>query len=277
MKKILFPTDFSKNADHALEYAMGLCLNLKAELILFHACRAEAMSFQIQNDDISEESIILEAMQKLKEYKGKHFAGIKDLQVIEKVSYGLAVDQIVETAKMLKSDMIVMGTKGASGLEEVLLGSNTAAVMERAKCPVLAIPEQSRFHNIEQIVFATDFRENDLEAVVYLSGIASLFNARLEIVHVADILVPETYEQALLDVFQDEIKKRVTFKNITFEMIKGSNATKTMNEFIKDRKIDMVAVSTRKKNVFTRLFDKSFTRQLAYHSVVPVMAFHTTE
>jgi len=276
MKKILFPTDFSSNADHALRYAIGLCESLNAELILFHSCRADAMDYQMQSENLSEESITLESINRLRDYREKHLSEMKNLQVIEKVIYGLAVDTIVETAAKMKVDMIIMGTKGASGLQEVLLGSNTAAVMERAKCPVLAIPEKSLFRPIEQMAFATDFRENDIEAIVYLSSIASLFNAKLIIVHVADILVPDNYENALFDVFKEEIDKRVLYKNITFEVIKGANAPKAMNEFVKERKVEMVAVSTRKKNVFTRLFDVSFTKQLAYHSVAPVMAFHPT-
>jgi nucleotide-binding universal stress UspA family protein len=173
--------------------------------------------------------------------------------------------------------MIVMGTKGASGLQEVLLGSNTAAVMERATCPVLAVPENSRFTPIKKIAFATDFRENDIEAINYLTSIAMLFGAGLVIVHVADPVVPQNYEAALLKVFQEEIKTRSRFKDISFEIIKGSNTVKVLNEFIKVNGIDMIAVSTRKKNFFTRFFDKSFTKQLAYHSVIPVMAFHQVD
>ena len=79
MKKILFPTDFSPSADNALHYAIELCKSLSAELVLFHACRADAMAFQVQNDDMSEESIILESMQKLKDYKEKHLSDFKSL------------------------------------------------------------------------------------------------------------------------------------------------------------------------------------------------------
>src|SRR5688572_6902760 len=137
MKKILFPTDFSANADHALTYATSLCESLKADLILFHSCRAEANVLQVLNEDISEESIMMDSIRKLDAYRIKSSDILRNIHVDMKVEYGLAVDKIVEAAEDVNADMIIMGTKGASGLEEVLLGSNTAAVMERAKCPVL--------------------------------------------------------------------------------------------------------------------------------------------
>jgi nucleotide-binding universal stress UspA family protein len=274
MKKILFPTDFSDNAENALKYTIGLTASLKADLILFHSWRADAHAFQMLNEDISEEAIMMDSLQKLEECRMKTITEAKNIKVDIKAEYGFAVDKIVEAAEAMKADLIVMGTKGASGIEGVLLGSNTAAVMERAKCPVLAIPEQSHFSEIKQIVFATDFRENDIEAILYLTGIASLFDSNLKVVHIADSMVPVNYESALLRVFETDIRNKTAYKKIEFEIIKGKNTTRALNDYIKEKEIDLVAVSTRRKNVFTRIFDSSFTKKLAYHSIIPVMAFH---
>src|SRR5690349_18487799 len=156
MKRILFPTDFSKNADQALAYARSLCLTLQAELVLFHSCRAEAMALQNTVEEVSEEAIMYDSVLRLKEYKEAHFPD-GSINVTQKIAYGLAVDTILQTADSIKADMIVMGTKGSSGIDEILLGSNTAAVMERAKCPVLAVPETAEFHPINVLAFATDF------------------------------------------------------------------------------------------------------------------------
>jgi nucleotide-binding universal stress UspA family protein len=272
MKKILFPTDFSKNANRALSYARALCLTLDAQLILFHSCRAEAIAFH-SGEDADEGAIIRNARLQLNNYQLLNFP-TDTIKVTPVVEYGLAVDTIVDFATKSGVDLIVMGTKGASGLDDVLLGSNTAAVMQRAKCPVLAVPEATEFHPIKVLAFATDYRETDTNAIKSLSSIAELFDAKLLIVHISDVLVPDNFEHALFEVFKDEIRQKIGYKNIEFDVLKGSNPVKVLNEFIKDRSVSFIAVSTRRKNLFTRLFDKSFTKQLAYHSLVPVMAFH---
>jgi nucleotide-binding universal stress UspA family protein len=135
MKKILFPTDFSPNADHALKYAAAFCSHLNAELILFHSCRVKALATSLQ-DDVNDDGIFFASVEKLNEYRISHHDEIKQVFVEEKVSIGLAVDAIIDTATKMNVDIICMGTKGASGIKEILLGSNTTAVMEGALCPV---------------------------------------------------------------------------------------------------------------------------------------------
>ncbi len=275
MKKILFPTDFSNNADHALKYAINLCQLLKAELIILHSCRVEAFAYQLMEDETNEDLIIEKAKEELDKYCKNHAGEFDKIKVSTVVEYGLAVDSIVKTVKKYKIDLVVMGTKGAMGMGEALVGTNTVSAIFKASCPVLAIPEKARYRRISQIVFATDYRESDAEAINFLAGIAALLKAKIIVVHVAEFFVPSEYEAALLKVFEEDIRKKVNFKNITFEILRGNTSTKVINKYLKENYIDMLAVSSRKKNVFMRLFDKSFTRQMAYHTNIPLLAFQT--
>ncbi len=274
MKTILFPTDFSNNADHALNYAIKLCHFLEAELVILHSCRMNSFTYQLLNDEQNDLTIVDQATKDLQAYCKKHSKEISSLKVTEVVEYGLAADVIINYAKNNNVFLIVMGTKGARGIEEILIGSNTSAVIQKATRPILAIPVETKIKDIEKIAFATDFRENDIDAIQTLSGIASLFNAEIIMTHITDFLVPINYEKALMDVFEDDIRSKVSYKNISFRVIKGNDQVKALNHFIEENNIDLIAVSTRKKNIITRLFDKSFTKKIAAHTTIPLLAFH---
>ena len=186
MKTILFPTDFSRNADNALKYAIKLCELLKSRLIIFHSCHVDAFAYQLMRDETNEDSILENASSKLKCYCESHLIETGSVEIEQVTEYGLAVDSIIIAAEKYKADMIVMGTKGAKNFERTMIGSKTRSVIDQSDCPVFVIPENNKDGEISKIVFATDYRESDMPSIKYLSEIAELFEAEIIIVHVAD-------------------------------------------------------------------------------------------
>jgi len=96
----------------------------------------------------------------------------------------LAVDFILETIDKKKPDLVVMGTTGASGLKEMIIGSNTSTIVEKAKCPVIAVPEKKIFSAIKSITYATNYNLTDIYALEKLVEIAKLFHAKITLLHV---------------------------------------------------------------------------------------------
>jgi nucleotide-binding universal stress UspA family protein len=226
-------------------------------------------------EEVDEAVILEKAKHQLKNFYNDHLAELKNVKVTQVVEYGLAIDAIKDTVNRQNIDLIVMGTKGADSIETKLIGSNTLRVIEKAACPVLTIPEKSRFRRFNRIAFAIDYRDSDIESIILLSAFASLFKAEIILVHVAEFFVPSTYENALFDVFVDDVKKNVFYKDISFKIMKGVSKSKTFNEFVEEENIDLIAIVTRKKNIFIKMFNSSFTRKVAYHTHLPLLAFHT--
>ncbi len=277
MKKILFPTDFSPNANLALSYAARFCRLHNCELLVLHACHVNAFAYQLVNEETQEDIILDTANTDLTEYCNKNSSTLGDIKFTMIVEYGFAADSIVDSAKKNEVDMIIMGTKGISGIDEYLIGSNTMSVINKASCPVLAIPEQSNLKNFTKIVFATDYRENDIESIKFLSTIAAIFQAEIIILHVKDFMAPITFEDALLEIFKDDVKKNIAYNNISFHVLKGLSHSEALNEYLVEHNIDLVAVSTRKRNLLNKIFDTSFTKKMLYHTHIPLLAFHPKE
>lgn len=274
MKTILIPTDFSENAKNAIEYAIEMAKKEKAKIIIVHACYITYIAPDAPAQYLTEELVFVEdaakkEMQKL--IKKIENEGILCEAVIKQDN---AIDLILEEAIKRKPDLIVMGTKGATGLKEVIIGSNTARVIEKVNCPVIAVPEKSSFKPIKHIVYATNYLLSDIDALKNLVNIAELFNAEITLLHVSnEALNHETEEDHILK-FRSKIKSRIDYDKVRFKLVYGKIFENVLAEYIKRESPDLLAMSTHHRTVYDKLFGKSFTKKMAYHTNIPLLAFH---
>ena len=280
MNTILVPTNFSKCADNAVKYAILLEEKSKSRLIFFHST---FLSIPTQ----SQTAIYLQTVEAEKKNKTKILEKninnvYKSLSkkrnqdnssLVVKFSSNFVID-IIEMLKNKDIDLLVMGTKGATGLKEMLIGSNTARVIERAKCPVIAVPDGVSFNDIRQITFATDYHESDIDALKKLIEIAKPFSAKINIIHACDEeLTPETEEMGMR-MFRNIVLKKVKYNHFSFRIIFGNYLEKILQNHIKEDSPDLLAMSTQKRTFFENFFETSFTQKMAYHTSIPVLAFH---
>ena len=140
IKKILCPTDFSEAAKKAFEYAVFLASSQHAELVLLHIVD------QLHGFEAYE--ILALTPQEISQRMEKHaYENMSDLvdQIKGSIAIETAVEhgkpsvQIVEKAREVKADIIVMGSHGRTGLSHVLIGSVAERVVRHASCPVLVV------------------------------------------------------------------------------------------------------------------------------------------
>jgi nucleotide-binding universal stress UspA family protein len=190
MKKILIPTDFSDEADHAAELGRSLALKFNAELIFFHSIEvSSAESINASGspsnfDSFAESMLVHESIARANDEMSRlidvsKFKGINATQVIK---IGSPFNHIHDAIEKGDCDFIVMGTKGASGLSEVLIGSNTEKVVRRAKCPVLSVKVGVDESVFDSIVYATEMGDHEENVIAVLKDIQNAYNSKLEIV-----------------------------------------------------------------------------------------------
>src|ERR1700749_616032 len=158
MKTILVPTDFSKNAETALYYAINLANKTQAKLILLHSFHIDYTSGYVPADRIEKD--ITDATAKWNKELRALYNSVShhSKNQVEYISTeNLAVDAILGVAKEKKADIIIMGTRGVNGkLGRQLFGTNSSKVIEQASCPVMAIPEERIHNEVKKIVYATE-------------------------------------------------------------------------------------------------------------------------
>jgi len=275
MKTILVPTDFSKNASYALNYAIELAKQENAKLILLHAYHIDYTNSYVPANLIEKE--IQEAEQKSNAHlktlttKVTHAGNIK----CEYIStQDFAVDAILSTIKEKNIDLVVMGTKGASGLTEVIFGSNTAKVIEKATCPVIAVPENALFKTIKKITYASDYHNSDMEALKKVLELAKPFKAQLNVLHITEKKHLTGDEKQKMQKFMDEVQKKIKYNNLSFQVLHGEDIEQKLEEYLEDESTDLLVMSTHHRNLLDKLFNTSITKKLAFHTKVPLMAFH---
>jgi len=275
MKKILFPTDFSANAQNAYTYALHLAEKLQANITTLHAYLPIVVPVNALGNTVMD----LTEMQEMEEWsdykraaKTMHEKAVKEhleeVGVNHLMEEGTAVDTVLEKAMLENVDMIVMGTKGASGLIGTLLGSNTALVIEKATVPVLAVPKNAQYRPIRKMAIATDFDELQEDAIAKALEFAKLFNAELHCIHVNVAHNPFLGERMskLCSHFADAPK-------LTFEVLEGLDVLKTVDEYIHENDIDVLVMQTHKRTFFQKLFGVSYTKKMAFHTRIPLLSF----
>lgn len=272
--KILIPIDFSKLSDNAIYFALEVFKKVKSvELILFHSFIPFDTGFIFPNainkenehrkNELNEQMLsLIRKIKKLTKFKLSHF-----------IDEGVEFNRIIKFSKFKKVDLIVMGTKGASGLNETLFGSRTWHVIQNSKIPVICVPKHNRKFTFKKILFATDYTR-DKNALKKLSQVCRVLKPKVFITHF-------TYEGAY------NLSREISFKEFKqmtdkilknqiggyFE-IKGKDFISELNNYILKNKIDIVSVLTQKRNnLFEKLFDTSFTKKLACHTKIPLIAF----
>ena len=208
MKNILLPTDFSENSINAIEYASQLFKDIPCKFYLLNVFKipylaneelmdqnvAQLAAFEEEMHDTSKQE-----MQKLLEWipknKKHEFNTISDYNL-----FNLAVHQVVDEKNI---ELIIMGTKGATGAKEIFMGSNTGDVIIRSSCNVIAVPENQTYKPPKEIVFPTDFQiDYDFEDLAPLISLAEMNNTMIRIVHFS--------EKADLDETQEQNKRKLS-------------------------------------------------------------------
>ncbi|HNS12185.1 MAG TPA: universal stress protein [Bacteroidia bacterium] len=273
VRRLLIPTDFSENSLQSVRYGVQFGSVLKSRITLFHTTHVPvfsspevAMAGSLV-DSKMESMVLLETLKKTMVEEFQY----QNIEIM--VSTGFAVDEIIALSQKESMDMIIMGTKGAGGLSKILLGSNTADVIEKCSCPVLAVPSEASFKRPTKIVFATNYADNDFQTLYLLAEMFKPFNPEIIVLHV-ELNGDRKTENRMLEWFKGQVLTNIPYDNFSFKLTQGSDVEQTVNKFIVENDVDLLSVSNRKRNFFDKLTSRSLTKKLAYHIDMPLLAFH---
>ena len=275
MKKILFPTDFSKTANNAFIYALKMAKYIEAELIVLHVYELPIVSYEGYSSYISEvyETIELSKFENFKDYipelrKIAEENQLEDVKMSHVMEEGDLIFTIKKLVKKEKISLIIMGTKGASGLKEVFVGTNAGALIKKVPITTLIVPAKAKFEPIKTIGFTTRFRSKDRTALKQVLDFAKMMNAKVKCLYVKTF--DSEVKESRINKWRDDFKK----DPVKFFVIPNEDIKQTIFDFMTSQNIDMMAMLTYKRHFLEGLFDQSLTKKLSYHSEIPLFALH---
>ncbi|MCK0109426.1 universal stress protein [Flavobacteriaceae bacterium S0825] len=278
MKLILLPTDFSKNSINAINYAVELFKNEACEFYVINIQKASSFV----SDDLMTMTSSATVYHTLIDVAKKSIKNvIKDLKETYNndlhkfysiVDYDNFVDGINQACDTRGIDLIIMGTKGASGAEKVLFGSNTARVMQRCSTPVLAIPDGCKFKGLDKIAFTSNFSIRYIsEDLKSLFDISKLYNSSIDILHVTEdeLTSNQMDNRAYLDRY---------FSNLNHEFVnlQESDVFKAIQDYIKDYDIKILAMTSRQHSFLERLFNRHLVEAFAFNIDIPFLVMENS-
>jgi nucleotide-binding universal stress UspA family protein len=275
MQHILVPTDFSANAMNALDYAMQLANRFGSSITIYHACQIPASGIHRPAPSIIEQekrTVINETRRKLKLIceKAREAGSV----CFTDSSVSPVPEGILEMAKQTGAGLIVMGTRGAGGVPAWLFGSTTAEVIQSSLIPVLAVPKTASYNTIEKIVFATDYRDSDFEFIRKLVHIATVFKSELSILHV-ETDKGEFRSEALFESFRERIRSSFDYDKISFHLMEKADVVNAISKFANNDGANIISMATSRRGLFDRIFNKSITKEMAYITKIPLLAFNS--
>lgn len=261
MKKILVPTDFSDNSKNALLYAIQIANQFDSTIMMMNAYEVHSTTGSF----IAVEKYIKEDAETA--LKGMIAEVESTLNNGANIKYELINGNAISVIPRVGSnyDLIIMGTQGASGLIETFLGSTTSGVINRAKTPVLVIPNEARYEGLNSIVFALDSLAVKPPKVMYvLLELIKKNKSHVNFYHLQENGA-DTNIDPEIEVYFEEVKTSYYYE------INKKSLNRNINKFIAKKGANMLCMLRRKRSALENLFHRSATKKEVFDSPVPVL------
>jgi nucleotide-binding universal stress UspA family protein len=210
---------------------------------------------------------------KLEEFCTEHLGNdfINPNIQLEPVENKSVVKGIISVADEWHAYLIVVGMKGGSVFREILMGSTTKQLIEKAPCPVLSIPIGTSYKLPKTIVYATAFEEEDVYAVRKLAEMASQFNAEIKVVHISTKV--EYRGEVQLEWFKEMLQQKVSYDHIEFKILFSDDIFNALRIYIGDTNADLIVMLEREKTGFiNKWFHRDLVKKMESYGKVPLLS-----
>lgn len=286
---ILVPIDFSEYSLTASKVAFDIAEKLESKMVLYHSSpHPEFLTIPYSDVIMYDSALFLnyELTEKATNKKFEKFLTKLTSQIDAGrwkkakpeyiVKVGEPEDDIISYIQIHPPKLIVMGIRGGDAKSGDLLGTTTASVIFNSKVPVLAIPEKTPedwLNSFNSIVYATNFEASDFVAIDKLMKIIRPFDTKVICLHV-NMGLKGGLDSAMLEGMRAALCEKYPSAGFDCQLVHNKNLPEAIDEFIQTNKVDVLALTTHRRNLLTRLFNPSIAREMLLHSKTPILIFH---
>ncbi len=279
MKRLLVPTDFSSASDRAVDFAIMLADKLNAEILFLHAydfpnadpfdpayLYASSVAGPVDLD-ADQRKLIEAQLEKYCDYAARKSDNRIFCDYLS--AAGVHIDELIATLESLDDSMVIMGTRGHNPGDDILIGSNAARMVEKSPVPVIVVPRGAGVSPLKEVVYASALMEGDIRPLKLLTEILKPFDSNLHVIHIEKVIDREDVD--VLEAYQEIVQDHIHYPKITFALVSGDNVIDRINEYAREVDASMVAMLSERRG---GLFHKSLSKEMVFHTGVPLMVFH---
>jgi len=270
MKNMIAAVDFSPVSANAARYAVQLAEFYKANVWLYHS-----YELPVTHIEYGYPFVTFAELQNASDFQMEELAkelaraARQPVTINTKVEMAGFITGLQSFCKEVNADMVVMGITGKGALTRLLIGSNTIHAIHHLHCPVLIVPADSVFSPYQKIAFAADYEKGASPAAIdMVNNITGDFKASLQVINVdwnnRHFSIESREHQVLLH-------QQLKAADVSFHNLESEQMTTAIHDFVKNQQTDLLIALPKKHNLVEKLFSRSHTPELLYHSHLPVL------
>jgi len=275
MKKIIVPIDFSEFSEYALKAAVLLSKKTEVTIYALHMLDLQEVSLSQSAEYTQEKAIFFLklAEKRFKEFLKKDY--LKDIKVVPIVKHYKVFSEINNIAKEVDADLVIMGSHGASGLKEFFTGSNTEKVIRYSDIPVMVLKSELKDIDFADIVYATDFSEESVDAFKKMLTSLDFLNVRKHLLYVNlpnDKFKTTPEMDALANKFLMKAEGNID-RLINVNFVCARSIEEGVLNFSNVIGADLITLITHGRKGLSHVFSGSISEDISNHASLPIMTF----
>jgi len=280
IKKIICPTDFSDRSLEAYNFASQIALAIPADLVLYHASvvpfdSLDELYFKDPKD--FPESLQRENRKLIESWQALRNSGKENGKKVHfdfMLEQGFPLVSIVKAVNKMHADLVIMHTKSdqRSKFEGTYLGSVAAQVSEEVNTDVLLVPSGVTYASTRRFIYAIDIESWDSKSVQRAIDFSAVFNAEIIFFYLEFYKhnpKKEAFKQRFLSEFSGE--------SIHFEIRKAASLVAGINDFLEEKKANMLVMERHKRHILQKLFGESVVHKMTHHAHIPLLIMHVED
>lgn len=271
MKRILVPTDFSKQAENALKIAVQMAKTYGSEIFVLHSMETPLHLATSSDSGSLPESLYFIKLAERRFSDLRNEAYLDGIVLNEAIGRNEIYEDIDETCKKNKINLIIMGSSGASGFKEMFVGSNTEKVVRTSEIPVLVIKNDDPKFDVKDFVFASDFSKSGQGAFKKAQKFAKKIGAKTHLLLVNTPANFKTSRQAY--TLMENFVKGMDIENYTLNIYNDVSVEKGILNFATHIKAQLIGMGTHGRKGISHFFNGSISEDLVNHANMPIITF----
>ena len=284
---IMVPVDFSEYSFQIGKLALRLGEKYHAKVWLYHVYSTPIMDTMSPEGYTTRIDVMMKDIERnARDQMENLYRRLKDeveAQQYKNVTLdyslvnGMPEELISSFDEKMDVQLIIIGTHGEGESETSYLGSVAEKIIGKANVPVLAVPIDSEFKGVEyahSIMYATDFDESDFAALKKLMRIMRPFQPEIHCVHIS-CEKKRKWDEVKMYGLKEYFRSVYNYERVKVDVIESEDIVQGFDTYVNENKVGLIALNTHKRNILSRIFNPSLTREMITHSQVPLLVFHS--